>query len=474
LDFGPKDLKRASCLSVQEIGIIYMNVYELNMDGLVGPTHHYAGLSSGNIASTTNALSPSNPQAAARQGLDKMRLLHQMGLKQGILPPHQRPNLHLLYQLGFKGTPAEQINKANKIAPELLSACYSASSMWTANAATVSASSDTLDNRVHFTAANLVSNLHRHQEAYFSKIILYTVFSNPHYFNHHDVLPRTSITGDEGAANHNRLCQSHAHPGINLFVYGKKALGSNSHQFEPQKYPARQTREASEAIARSHQLKQDQVIFACQNAEAIDQGVFHNDVISVANESVFLLHAEAFHDQANIMNTLQEKAQFSLTIIELSRNQLSIKDAVETYLFNSQLISLPDQKNMILIAPFECQNNLRVKTCIETILMDTTNPITKVHYLDLKQSMRNGGGPACLRLRVPLNEHELSAMHQGVLVNNQLLDTLDNWVLKHYRTELLTDDLADPLLMNECLHALDELTQILKLGSIYPFQNELT
>lgn len=142
-----------------------MNAYELNMDGLVGQTHHYAGLSSGNIASTNNALSISNPQAAARQGLEKMRQLYNMGLKQGLLPPHQRPNLNLLYQLGFKGSPSEQINKAYKTAPELLSACYSASSMWTANAATVSASVDTEDNKVHFTAANLISNLHRHQEA---------------------------------------------------------------------------------------------------------------------------------------------------------------------------------------------------------------------------------------------------------------------------------------------------------------------
>lgn len=444
------------------------------MDGLVGPTHHYAGLASGNIASTNNALSPSNPQAAARQGLEKMRLLHQMGLKQGILPPHQRPNLHLLYKLGFTGTATEQINKVNKIAPELLSACYSASSMWAANAATVSASTDTFDHKVHFTAANLVSNLHRHHEADFSKKLLSTIFSNLNYFNHHSVLPKSSSTGDEGAANHNRLCQSHAHPGINLFVYGKQALGTNQHHSEPQKYPARQTKEASEAIARSHQLNEEQVIFACQNPAAIDQGVFHNDVISVANESVFLTHEEAFLNQANILNALREKSPFPLTIIELSKDQISIKDAVETYLFNSQLITLPDQKHMILIAPFECQKNLRVKTSIETVLADSTNPINRVHYLDLKQSMRNGGGPACLRLRVPLNEQELAAMHQGVLVDNQLLDILDLWVLKHYRTELRAADLADPQLMNESLQALDELTQILKLGSIYPFQNELT
>ncbi len=446
-----------------------MNVFELNMDGLVGPTHHYAGLAAGNIASTTNAASPSNPQAAARQGLEKMRLLHNMGLKQGILPPHQRPNLNLLHDLGFKGTPAEQLNKAYKTAPELLSACYSASSMWTANAATVSASSDTADQKVHFTAANLVTNLHRHQEADFSKHLLEFIFANSDHFKHHHVLPKSSITGDEGAANHNRICESHANPGINLFVYGKKALGNS--QVSPSKYPARQTKEACEAIARSHGLDPQRVIFACQNPSAIDQGVFHNDVISVSNESVFLVHSEAFYDQQQVLRELKEKTNHPLTIIEVTQEQFSVKEAVETYLFNSQLITLPDSNLMMLLAPYECQNNLKVKTYIDNLLNDKTNPINSVHYLDLKQSMRNGGGPACLRLRIPLNENELSAMHQGVLVDNELLDTLDDWVQRHYRTELHIKDLADPQLMNESLQALDELTQILDLGSIYPFQN---
>lgn len=448
-----------------------MTVHELNMDGLVGPTHHYAGLAPGNVASTHNALSTSNPQAAARQGLEKMRLLHNMGLKQGILPPHQRPNLKLLHQLGFHGTAAEQIKKAYHIAPELLSASYSASSMWTANAATISPSMDTQDHKIHFTAANLVSNLHRHQEADFSHHLLKYLFANPDYFIHHDVLPRSSITGDEGAANHNRLCESHSHPGLHLFVYGKKALGAYSN-ISPIKYPARQTREASEAIARNHLLSEKQLVFAQQNPIAIDQGVFHNDVIAVANESVFLIHEHAFSNHKAVLNELHEKATFPLTIIEISQEQLSVQEAVESYLFNSQIISMPNKKDMILIAPVECQNNPRVKNCIEDLLHDHRNPISSVHYLDLKQSMRNGGGPACLRLRIPLNENELKAMHQEVLVDNTLLDTLDQWIIKNYRTGLTVQDLIDPQLINESFQALDELTQILKLGSIYPFQLE--
>lgn len=450
-----------------------INTYELNMDGLVGPSHHYAGLSAGNIASTSNALSIANPAAAAHQGIAKMRFLHHLGLKQAVIPPHQRPNLHLLYQLGFSGTPTEQLNKAKRTDPRLLSACYSASSMWTANAATVSSSLDTHDKRTHFTAANLVSHLHRHQEADFSQYLLQRLFPDQRYVCHHSVLPRTVTTGDEGAANHSRLCENYHDAGVNLFVYGKSALATNKQEQTPHHFPARQTLEASQAIARSHQLNPDSVVFACQNPAAIDQGVFHNDVIAVANESVLLVHQDAFLNQQDVLTELRRKAKFAIQIIEVNRQQFSVTDAVNSYLFNSQLITLPStdgKKKMALVAPLECAQHQAIKTFIDELIADNNNPIAQVHYLDLKQSMRNGGGPACLRLRVPLNEDELSAMHQGVLMDDSLLTTLDKWVDHYYRSELHADDLADPNLLNECFSALDELTSILNLGPIYPFQ----
>lgn len=444
-----------------------MKAFELNLDGLIGPTHNYAGLSSGNIASISNAQKNSNPQTAALQGLAKMRMLTAMGIPQAILPPQQRPNLQLLHQLGFTGKPIEQINKAAKSSPYLLAACYSASNMWAANSATVAPSTDSQDCKVHFTAANLVSNLHRQQEAAFTHTLLQTLFANPKYFKHHPPLPSSNTTKDEGSANHNRFCQAHGQAGIHLFVYGS----SRSHNIAPQKYPARQTKEASEAIARNHLLAPNKTIFACQNPEAIDLGVFHNDVISVVNESVFLVHEQAFHDQKSVLSQLQQACDFPLTFIELSKEELTIEEAVNSYLFNSQLLTLPN-KEMLLLAPIECQDHLRVKNCIDTLVADNSNPINSVQYLDLKQSMSNGGGPACLRLRIPLNDQQLKAMHQGVLVNEDLLDHLNTWVLKHYRTELSTNDLCDPQLVTESHQALDELTRILDLGSIYPFQKE--
>lgn len=453
-----------------------MTFFELNIDGLVGPTHHYGGLASGNMASISHALQMANPAAAAHQGIQKMRLLHHLGLPQAILPPHQRPNLHMLHQLGFQGTPTQQIERAFRIAPHVLSACYSASSMWTANAATVSPSIDTEDQKLHFTAANLVSHLHRHQEASFSSSLLQYLFADQRYFKHHDIIPSTWQTSDEGAANHSRLCLDHGHQGLHVFVYGKRASNIHARLDNPQKFPARQSLEASEAIARNHQLSEQHVIYACQHPAAIDAGVFHNDVIAVANESLLLIHEKAWVDQEKCLDKIRNQINFPLQVIQVNDSELPLADAVQTYLFNSQLLTLPNSKTrkMALIAPIECEHHRHTKKIIETWCSDPDNPIDEVHFLDLKQSMQNGGGPACLRLRVPISDKELHAMHQGVFVNDALLDRLDIWIDKHYRSELILHDLADPSLMNESLTALDELTSILKLGAIYPFQREST
>ena len=45
-----------------------MPLTEINFDGLVGPSHNYAGLSIGNLASTRNAGQLSQPRRAALEG----------------------------------------------------------------------------------------------------------------------------------------------------------------------------------------------------------------------------------------------------------------------------------------------------------------------------------------------------------------------------------------------------------------------
>lgn len=441
-------------------------VFELNLDGLVGPTHHYAGLAKGNLASTTHAYQVANPQAAALQGIEKMRFLHKRQIKQAFLPPHERPNLELLRQLGFEGSLTTQLKKAAAY-PHLLTACFSASSMWAANTATITPSLDSQDKRVHVTPANLVSQLHRHQEADFSSHLLKIIFNDPKHFVHHSPLPKTNALSDEGAANHNRICRYHHTRGIHLFVYGRKAFDSTTST----RFPARQTQEASEAIARRHQLLPEQVLYAAQNPEAIDLGVFHHDVIGVANENVILIHEKALLNQTEILNILKSKLEDKLNIIEVLEKDVAISDAVESYLFNSQLITLSENR-MLLLSPQECETHPRVRPWIDTLLKKADHPIQEVQFFDLKQSMQNGGGPACLRLRVPLTKEELNTIHPDILITDEKLDLLEAWVLKHYRTSLHPNDLQDPKLIEEVHCALDELTQCLKLGSIYPFQKK--
>lgn len=447
-----------------------MKCFELNLDGLVGPTHHYAGLAAGNVASLSHALQVANPQAAALQGIQKMRTLYHLGLKQAVIPPHQRPNLNLLRQLGFSGPPGQLLRQAKQQAPEILSACFSASSMWTANAATVAPSVDTIDGRVHFTAANLINNLHRHHESLFSHDLLMRIFADESYFVHHYPLPSTLITRDEGAANHNRLCTNHGKSGIHLFIYNQQMLPIQNNRSKPVRFPARQTLEASMAIARRHQLNPAQVMFAQQNPAVVDQGVFHNDVIALVNEYVFLFHEQAFLNQRELITSLREQT-LPLNCIEVKNEQVSVEDAVKTYLFNSQLVTLPN-KTMTLIAPIECEQHPVINALIQSWVSSADIPISQVQFFDLKQSMNNGGGPACLRLRVVLNDDELAMMHQGILVNDALLDQLEIWVKKHYRSTLHANDLDDPALVDENYLALDELTQLLQLPRLYPFQRE--
>ena len=155
-----------------------MQYCEANFDGLVGPTHNYAGLSFGNVASFSNANAVSNPKEAAKQGLQKMKALSDMGMVQGVLAPQERPDIATLRRLGFAGSDAKVLEQAAAQAREVFLACCSASSMWTANAATVSPSADTADGRVHFTPANLTNKFHRSLEPQVTGNILKATFAN--------------------------------------------------------------------------------------------------------------------------------------------------------------------------------------------------------------------------------------------------------------------------------------------------------
>lgn len=450
-----------------------MPAREANFDGLVGPTHNYGGLSYGNVASTSNSARPSNPKQAAQQGLQKMKALHNMGMIQGVLAPQSRPDLHTLRRLGFTGSDSQVIQQAAKKDPALLASCYSASSMWTANAATVSPSADCSDGRLHFTPANLVNRFHRSIEHATTGRILQATFANQDRFAHHQALPSSDHFGDEGAANHTRFCHAYGSAGVEFFVYGHHAF--NGQAAKPAKYPARQSLEASQAIARLHGLKDSQVVYAQQNPDVIDAGVFHNDVIAVGNSNVSFYHQLAFLNtqQVNedLQNAMSSTGNGDMQFIEVPTDQVSVQDAVNSYLFNSQLLSLPHlgAGKMGIVVPQECRANANVSAYLDQLIA-SDSAIEEVLVFDLKQSMSNGGGPACLRLRVVLNEAEQNAVNPACIMNDSLFPRLMQWTEKHYRDSLIEADLADPQLLIESHSALDELTQILCLGNVYDFQ----
>ncbi|MET3131011.1 succinylarginine dihydrolase [Oxalobacteraceae bacterium GrIS 1.11] len=439
---------------------------EFNFDGLVGPSHNYAGLSFGNVASFSNVKSASNPKQAALQGLAKMRALAARGFAQALLPPQDRPNFRLLRSLGFRGSDADVLARAYKEAPVILACAYSASPMWTANAATVSPSADSFDGRVHFTAANLNNKLHRAFEHAQSARTLRALFRDASRFAVHDALPSTPAFGDEGAANHTRLGANHGAAAVEMFVYGRAEF--NPLAPAPTRYPARQTLEASQAVARLHGLNPARTVYVQQNPDVIDQGVFHNDVIAVGNGNVLFYHEQAFADELASLDQLRRAMAgvgAELHALRVDTGQVAVADAVASYLFNSQLLSKADGK-MALVIPQECQENQAVARYLDGLIA-SGGPVDELIHFDLRQSMRNGGGPACLRLRVSLNDAEAAAMHQGVVMTEALYHTLVAWVEKHYRDRLEPSELADPALALEIHAALEELTRILDLPGLY-------
>ncbi len=452
------------------------DAFEVNFDGLVGPTHNYSGLSFGNLASTQNKASVSNPKEAALQGLKKMRFLTSLGIKQGVLPPQDRPDIQTLRKLGFSGSDEKVLYQAKKEAPEILSAVWSGSSMWTANAATVTPSSDSADQKVHFTVANLMSKFHRSLEHQTTFRILKTIFADENYFTHHGALPSCETFGDEGAANHTRFCNQYGDPGIHLFVYGRRAFSyAMETTTHPIVFPARQTLEASTAIARLHLIPKERIVFAQQNPAVIDAGAFHNDVVAVGNRDTLFYHEAAYVNSEQVFEKLQYQFQQinskDLKIIKVGLKDISLSQAVKSYIFNSQLISLQNPKDaMALIAPLECKDNSNVHRFLENLKANTEQPIREIYYLNLRESMKNGGGPACLRFRVILTEEEIKKSNPGVYFTEYLYQRLYEWINKHYRDRLTIDDLVDPALIQESQTALDRLCQILNLASIYPFQ----
>ena len=416
-----------------------MKLREINFDGIIGPSHNYAGLSLGNLASSANALNVSHPRDAALQGIDKMRHNLELGLAQGFFVPLPRPNHEWLSDLGTTVRDAPD---------SLRPAAYSASGMWAANAATVSPAPDTQDGRCHLTVANLRTMPHRSHEWPDTHTQLRRAFGDAEHFHVHRPIP--PAFGDEGAANHMRLSSSHAHKGVEVFVYGERGGA----------YPARQHVEASRAIARLHQLDPERTLFAAQSEEAIAAGAFHNDVVAVANENVLFAHEEAFEDRSALYAALHRLLP-DIQIVEVPSSAVSLDDAVKSYLFNAQLVSLPEG-GMGLILPQEARETPPVWNWLEEMAAGS-GPIRQLFVVDVRQSMANGGGPACLRLRVVADP---GSVNPRFIADEAKLDAICEVIAKCWPQEIAPADLLDSKLCRDVEKARQALLQALDLDDL--------
>lgn len=411
---------------------------EINFDGIVGPSHNYAGLSLGNIASASHKGNASYPRAAALQGIAKMRGNMERGLAQGFLLPLPRPNFGLLRDLAV----GDETN------PALVAAAWSASSMWTANAATVSPAPDTGDGRCHLTPANLVTMLHRGQEWRDTQAQLKIAFGDQRHFAVHDAVP--SSFGDEGAANHMRFCDSHDAPGVEVFVYGRPGG----------RFPARQHEQASRAVARLHGLEPRRCVFIEQNPAAIEAGAFHNDVVAVANEKVLFTHDRAFADQIDAYEAI--RAVFpDLHVVEVPESQVTLEEAIRTYLFNAQLVTLPTGE-MALVVPSECQESTSVWSWCERMLA-SNGPIRHVIPVDVRQSMANGGGPACLRLRVVADPATVDARF---MLDEAKAERIEAVIAQMWPETIQPNEIGTEALAAKVIEAREALLAVLSLDEL--------
>ncbi|MES2002175.1 MAG: N-succinylarginine dihydrolase [Pseudomonadota bacterium] len=417
-----------------------MAIREINFDGIVGPSHNYAGLSRGNLASSRNAGETSFPRAAALQGLAKMRSNLALGLVQGLFVPPARPAALWLEAIGTDIAAADPIVAATAM---------SASAMWAANAATVSPAPDARDGRCHLTVANLKTMAHRSLEWPDTLAQLQLAFAAPSFAVH---APIPVAFGDEGAANHMRLTPGHGQPGVEIFVYGVSGGP----------FPARQHVEASRAVARLHRLDPRRTFFAAQSEEAIAAGAFHNDVVAVANERVLFAHERAFADKAALVDwCLEQVAEFDY--VEVADAEVPLADAIKSYLFNAQLVSPPGGQ-MTLVAPTECRDTPSVKAWIDRHIAGN-GAIRRVNYVDVRQSMANGGGPACLRLRVACDPAEVDPRF---LVDEAKLDRLEAIVAAHWPSELDPDAIQSKTVIEAVAEARSALLDGLDLGQYHP------
>jgi succinylarginine dihydrolase len=245
-----------------------------------------------------------------------------------------------------------------------------------------------------------------------------------------------------------RLAATHGAAGMEVFVYG---VGGGP-------FPARQHVEASKAVARLHRLDPGRIVFAAQSEQAIAAGAFHNDVVAVANGPVLFAHEQAFADKEALLAALGAGVA-GFEYVEVAAADVPLADAIASYLFNAQLVTLGDG-SMVLVAPTECRDTPSVRAWIERHLA-SNGAIRAVDFVDVRQSMANGGGPACLRLRVVCDP---ATVDPRFLVDAAKLDRLAAVVAAHWPEAIAPGELGDAALIARVTAARGALLDALDLS----------
>jgi len=184
--------------------------------------------------------------------------------------------------------------------------------------------------------------------------------------------------------------------------------------------------------------------------------VFHNDVISTAHEHLWFMHEVAFENVDASLGEIEaaylRQTGRNLRIIVVGSDELPLPVAVQTYLFNSQIITLPkadprEPSRFHWIAPQQCEKTLETNQLLQRWQKDRELSLEKVHYVSLQESMANGGGPACLRLRISLNREQLAALPPRIFLDAEQYHRVHDWIVKWYPEQLALSDLADATLV---------------------------
>ncbi|RAP29456.1 hypothetical protein DID78_03615 [Candidatus Marinamargulisbacteria bacterium SCGC AG-343-D04] len=426
-----------------------MSYSSVFIDGLMGPSYHFGGLSLGNTWSETHFKEISFPKKAALEGLHKMFEVYSLGLHQYVLPPVRKDVSALFRSLGYDHFNSESLRELFSVNPYFVSSVFSSSSAWLANIGHVTPACDSFTHKMNVTPANLNYCFHRSCDVEGYRDLLSTLFENCHDVVLHR--PITSSFGDEGSANTVRLSASSGE-GFFLYVYGKTVDRTYSH-----KYPARQSKEAFDILVKQHHVSR-KFVMVQQSQEAIDAGVFHNDVICFGLENLLIVHESAFENQEEVMSYVKElyEETFSedLQVIVISREMMSLEEAVKSYFFNSQLLPLSD-------GGFHCfvSTHSRKYSALEQVLQYIQSECSRFSYsyVECDESIKNGGGPACLRLGFVASEHDRKLLNDAFLLTQERYDFLYSFISRHYPDEMQFEQLRDYEFLCECREIVDSL-----------------